>query len=179
MTRAEKSARAIEMRGRGMTAREIAAELGISRGYASQLCADPDGAKNAARRDRYRGTCLDCGKPTDGSNGRTGAPTYCRRCAPAHHRGKWSQEKIVAAIQRWAALYGAPPSVLDWNPALARLKGASDLDMIERRWASGDWPYVSSVRSHCGSWNAAIAAAGFTPRGPGKREARRLARGAA
>lgn len=168
MTRAEMAARAAELRKRGMLLREIAAELGISTQWASELCTDPEGKKIAARRKRYQGACLACGKPTTGSLGPSLAPTHCVQCAP-RMAAKWSEEKIVSAIQRWVALYGEPPAAMEWNPAQARHDGISDVDRIEIRFERGDWPSTTSVINTFGSWNRAIQAAGFHPRNPGHR----------
>lgn len=171
MSRAEMAARVAELRAQGLLQREVAERLGISRTWAAELDRDPEGKDMAERRKRYRGTCLDCGRATDGSNGRAKAPDYCRHCAPKHSpHAKWTAENIVEAIQRWTEKYGSPPSAMDWNPAMARAADATDIDRIEMRWERGDWPTVTSVIYHCGSWSGAIAAAGFKARRTGQRQ---------
>lgn len=172
MTRAERAAQAAELRKTGMLQREIADVMGISRTYAAELLNDPDGAAGRARKDSYRGTCLGCGARTDGSNGKNAAPTHCIAChwrLGLDQRKRWGRDEVIAAIQKWHDLYGATPSAMDWSPALARNSAATDLDRIEMRWARGDWPTLTSVRAYFGSWNNAIAAAGFTPRRAGGR----------
>ena len=72
-------------------------------------------------------------------------------------------------IQAWGEVYGGPPSARDWNPAQAVIRGRPDISA--RFYADGCWPHVNSARRAFGSWNAAIEAAGFTPRLPGKRGA--------
>lgn len=174
MTRAEQAARAAELRATGMLQREIAETMGISRSYVAELVNDPDGAKQAARRERYRGTCETCGAKTSGCNGRGDAPTHCARCFREGRVNpiiRWDRDEIVAAIKRWHKRYGGPPSAWDWHPAAARRNDATDLDRIEMRWESGEWPTVTSVRHYFGRWNDAITAAGFEPRKVGGRGA--------
>lgn len=77
MTRAEKVKRIHELVDTGMVHREIAAVLGCSRSTVTNLICDPDGAKQLARRERYRGTCLVCGCKTDGSGGFAKRRDYC------------------------------------------------------------------------------------------------------
>jgi hypothetical protein len=70
---------------------------------------------------------------------------------------------IVAAMQVWAEEYGEPPAVPDWAAALARDLG--DEERARRYEAMTDvWPSHSTVFREFGSWNAAVEAAGFTPR---------------
>lgn len=82
-------------------------------------------------------------------------------------RRVWTRQSIIEAIQRWNAQYGAPPTAMDWNTAQARREGR--LDLVQR-WGEGNWPHYGSVtNTRFDSWNAAIRAAGLTPRGPGER----------
>lgn len=67
-------------------------------------------------------------------------------------------------MREWARLYGRQPSSRDWSPAQARRGGRPDVVAI---FEAGDWPHSSSVSHLFGSWNAAIVAAGFTPRRSG------------
>lgn len=59
---------------------------------------------------------------------------------------RWDRERIVAAIEAFAAEHGRPPTSKDW-----------------KRTGDGhpDW---GAVARHFGSFGAALAAAGFTPR---------------
>lgn len=69
---------------------------------------------------------------------------------PARHGGQvyWTRERIVAALDRWANEHGTPPKAREW--------------MASGPW----WPSHRSVLNRFGSWNAAMTAAGFLPRGP-------------
>lgn len=76
-----------------------------------------------------------------------------------------SRESIVDQIQDWVRIHGDIPAATDWNPGQAIKLGHPE---IARRFhEDACWPYVSTVLHHFGSWNAAIAAAGYTPRGVG------------
>lgn len=118
MTRADLAAQAAALRAQGLTYQRIADTLGISLSYACELMTDPDGAKAKARKDRYRGTCENCGARTDGSNGRRGAPKLCAACTKQrqHDERYWTQERIIQAIRDWTAAHdGEPPAATDWN----------------------------------------------------------------
>ena len=60
---------------------------------------------------------------------------------------KWTRERIVVAMQAWAAERGRPPAADEWR-------------------VSGLWEHPSqgTVRNVFGSWSAAVVAAGFVPR---------------
>jgi hypothetical protein len=72
-------------------------------------------------------------------------------------------------------LYGEPPRTLDWEPARARRLGH---EWRADRFEGGLWPSVRVLRRQFGSFNAAIEAAGFTPRPAPSRVCRKF-RGAA
>lgn len=80
-TRTEMAAECLRLRGAGLTYKQIAERLGKSYSTVNDLIYDPDGSKVKARKDGYRGVCVDCGGRTDGSNGRDKAPTRCLSCA--------------------------------------------------------------------------------------------------
>jgi len=61
-------------------------------------------------------------------------------------------------------VYGQPPTGVDWNPYQARQRG---LDGVADTFEQGDWPWLMSVVYHFGTFNEAIAAAGFLPRTSG------------
>ena len=61
----------------------------------------------------------------------------------------WTDDLIIAAIRKWAADHGQPPTVNGWF------------------YAGDDRPGRVTVINRFGSWNAAIAAAGFQPRQQG------------
>lgn len=66
------------------------------------------------------------------------------------HLNDWTRDEILAAIRRWYSLHGEPPRCNDWK--------------LE---AYSEWPNTKCVTYLFGTWNAAIRAAGFTPRKPG------------
>jgi len=103
--------------------------------------------------------CRSCGEPTRSYQAR-----LCDACRPEHQSGvgldlwvdrhgepHWTHERIIALIRRWARQRKRPPAQHEW------------------RKRDGEWPTAETVRDLFGTWNAAIAAAGLTPREPGKR----------
>jgi hypothetical protein len=151
------------MQQQGYTIAEIAVLVGKSYSSVANLLADPDGRKQRARRMRYQGTCVDCGRPTNGSNGYAKAPTRCAPCAAIyqHEQKYWTRERIIAAIQRWADEHdGEPPRAPDWTHAgPARLHPAS----------STVYAAASNPHAEFASWSEALAAAGFPGNVRGKR----------
>lgn len=115
--RRERARIAVKLRAEGKTADQIAALLGCSRSYAAQLYGDPDGIQDFQRKRRYAGTCERCGGPTSGANGRALAAKICGECAHIlGHEGRyWTRERVIEAIQRFAAEHGRPPTANDWN----------------------------------------------------------------
>lgn len=114
-TRAERAAEATRLRAQGLSQLEIAERLGVSRSYASDLYGDPDRKKALARRERYRGVCEICGKPTTGSEGRAKAPRRCAEHNPGgetarrRHSGKGPAQRdfcilIGDGIRQWGEL---------------------------------------------------------------------------
>lgn len=99
---------------------EIGTLLGLSRGGVRNLINDPTGEKQRARRERYRGTCEDCGDPTDGSNGPAAASRRCARCAAIqqHDERRWTPETVLAAVAALNDLcvetLGRPIRASDW-----------------------------------------------------------------
>lgn len=105
------------------------------------------------KRALYSGTCETCGGRT--YSGDAVPPTRCLECAnaAAHAERFWTPETVVAAIRRYADEHdGAAPSANEW------------LAVSKPDYA----PHVSVVQRECGSWSAAIAAAGLTPRPRGR-----------
>jgi len=154
VTRAQRYAEAARLQAKGLYAREIAAVMGVSESYVCDLFHDPDGSKDRARKNSYGGTCVRCGSRTSGSNGRAKAPKICGACSRLrqHEQRYWTRERVIAAVQRWAAEYGRPPRSGEWS--------AGNPD----RW----WPTPSSVYRGSDSpgapfayWADAIEAAGF------------------
>jgi hypothetical protein len=62
---------------------------------------------------------------------------------------RWTHDSILVAISHWQAEHGRPPLLEEW------------------RRGDGSHPSTTTVQRRFGSWNAAIEAAGFTPRPPG------------
>lgn len=153
MSRAERVKQIQALRTRGLSQREIGERLGLARRTVSAYIVDPSGAKNRARKRSYGGTCQGCGNRTDGSNGRARAPRWCVHCEP-REPWKWPKERILEAIRDWAAEHGESPAATDWN-SFARAQRGRD---------EGRWPDFTTVVRRFGSWNLAIAAAGFEPR---------------
>lgn len=158
LTRDEKIAEARRLRGEGWSNAAIGRALGVDRRRIFDwLNATP---------------CVSCGAVlSDSRNGR------CVRCA-ADERTIWTRPAIIEAIQEWAALHGEPPAGPDWNPTHARY--LSDEARARRFESDGCWPWHNTVVVAFGSWNAAIAVAGFTPRarhgGDGNEQRRRYMR---
>lgn len=158
--RLQLAARVRELRDRGLTHREVAEQLGISRSYAATLDTDPDGTKARARKDSYRGTCARCGGATTGSEGPSARPTHCRTCSHAlqQENKKWTRDAVIAAIQRFAAEHGRPPRVTDWVRAR---DGYPSRNSCFSSSASPNAPFAS--------WADVIEAAGFPRPRVGKR----------
>lgn len=116
----------------------------------------------------YSRPCADCGEPMNGSDGNSpNASVRCVSCANKVNgaaRTVWTREAILAAIREWAAEYGEPPRQADWNPVQARNYLHDERRARRFEEAGGRWPWFTKVVREFGSWNAAIAAAGFNPR---------------
>lgn len=169
-----------------LTWREIAERLGISRSYAETLRSDPDGAKARARKDRYRGTCVDCGGPTTGSEGPSKTPDRCHSCAAlmSHAERYWTADRILNSFRRFANVNGRAPTATDrmiTNPSIRAKVSPERLADAERAMANcPDLPHPYSVQREFGTWATAVKAAGLTPGpsgGAGHRAPRRRSKG--
>jgi hypothetical protein len=145
-----------ELATRGFRSDEIAAKLGLARSTVNKYRRDPDGELERARRERYRGRCLGCGRPTRGSDGPGRAPEWCPECAPLRRR-RWSEAQMLEAIREWVRLTGAPPTLYDWSPAHAPSGHPGAARYLAEH---GRWPNASSVVRRFGSLRAAVEAAG-------------------
>lgn len=167
LSRAELAAEVARLRADGLTHRAIAGRLGISRSYAAALDTDPDNAKQRARRESYQGVCERCGGVTksNGTSKPSGLCAGCGRVKSGESNRLWTSERVIASIQWWNERYDEPPAMADWNPNTASRRGDSARAARARQHiAAGEIPWAThAVRIH-GSWNAAIAAAGFDPR---------------
>jgi transposase len=172
VTRAEKVAEAQRLQARGLLQREIAARMGVSFKTVNAWLNDPDLSRQRERRKRYQGTCKHCGAATDGSNGKAAAPDVCARCLPFDPDWLaaityWTSERIIEAIRYWNVKYGEPPAVADWRPHRSRtMNDSARAARSEREHAAGKVPSSTHVYKRFPSWNAALEAAGFTPRAP-------------
>jgi DNA-binding CsgD family transcriptional regulator len=141
---------------RGLGSEEIAARLGLARSTVNKYRRDPEGERERVRRERYRGRCRGCGRPTRGSDGPGRAPEWCPECAPARRR-RWSDAQMLEAIREWTRLTGAPPTLYDWSPAHAPAGHPGAARYLAER---GRWPNASSVARRFGSLRGAVEAAG-------------------
>jgi hypothetical protein len=82
-------------------------------------------------------------------------------CVVDAHGVEHTAGGILDAIRRWDDRYGEPPTVADWDP-----RRASRIDQQWRaeRFHAGDWPAADTVRAAFRTFNAAVEAAGLTPR---------------
>lgn len=82
ITRAEREKVVRDLRDEGLLMREIGERLGLSVKTISDYLNDPGGKRCRARKESYRGACVDCGAATNGSNGRgSNAPKRCQACS--------------------------------------------------------------------------------------------------
>lgn len=155
---------ALAMYADGMLATHIAAELGIPYTTVAGWCDPSTAEKQKARRARYAGVCVDCGGATDGSNGFGSAPDRCARCQAQHqhdHR-EWNQQAVIAAMRRFAEANGRPPASGDFTPAI--LGDRCSPERVSAALAAkrtGRYPSMSVVMREFGTWQNALAAAGF------------------
>jgi len=91
--------------------------------------------------------------------------------APLTRPPRFTAEEIVAKVREWTQHYGTPPATNDWEPSRARAAGQ---DWRAHRFDDGDWPSVGMVRRQFATFNEAIRAAGFEPRGGPARQKRHL-----
>jgi DNA-binding CsgD family transcriptional regulator len=155
-SRKQQAERIEALTGRGLGSEEIADRLGLARSTVNKYRRDPDGERERARRERYRGRCRGCGRPTRGSDGPGRAPEWCPECAPARRR-RWSDAQMLEAIRDWTRLTGAPPTLYDWSPAHAPTGHSGASRYLAER---GRWPNASSVARRFGSLHAAVERAG-------------------
>lgn len=78
----------LRLRGEGLSHRQIGERFSLGSTTTRNLVNDPDGSKTRERKRSYAGVCVDCGGPTDGSNGREKAPLRCQWCAQGKQRPK-------------------------------------------------------------------------------------------
>ncbi|MGA2164752.1 MAG: hypothetical protein ABSH36_09815 [Solirubrobacteraceae bacterium] len=137
----------------GLAVGEIAMLLGRAPATISAYLYDPDGCKNRAVKERWRGACSRCGAST-WAPGPGNAATLCARCNGASTR-KWQSSQIEVALRAWHEMFGKPASSTDLSLAHARKAAAKDGGVRLRRlhagWAGGTWPSASVVQYHYGT----------------------------
>lgn len=84
-----------------------------------------------------------------------------------------NSQAVLDAIRKWVVLYGAVPTLADWDPSRARRVGQ---DWRIARYYQGDWPSSRFVISRFGSMSSAINAAGLPARPHGHHGGGQLAR---
>lgn len=164
-TRAEKVSRARELRAAGLVFREIGEIMGAATSTVDSWLNDPDLSKHRARRYKYGGICIDCGNPTDGSDGPGRAAVRCDSCHHEyqHATAYWTPERVIEAIQEFERREGCPPRATDFNPAHPSAQNGRRERFLASRERGEKYPTVSSVLGVFDTWNAAIRAAGFEP----------------
>ena len=71
------------------------------------------------------------------------------RPVPSRLAGRFaSPDEVLLAIQAWAARYGEPPTMADWDPYRARRQGQ---EWRVTRYEEGDWPSTRSICRHFGN----------------------------
>jgi hypothetical protein len=121
VTRAERLQQILVGKARGLTQREIAAELGLTRSVVNSILTDPDGSKARARKDSYRGVCVECGGPTAGD--RPGiAPLRCRWCVQGKDppRRRLTLPVRLCDLPLDVRLAGAREAARSWRDPLDR-----------------------------------------------------------
>ncbi len=155
--RLELSDEVYRLRRKGLTQKETAVALGISRSYASELDRDPFGTMVRERKLSYRGTCEVCGKRTDGSNGPSNAPKVCADCFSKDRSENryWTRERVILELQHFGVVNGRPPK-------------ADEFLLSEPTYREHRYPPVATVQREFGSWHAGLIAAGFDVPSVGK-----------
>ncbi len=140
---------------------EIGKHFGKAKSTIEQWIKDPHQELSNARKAQYRVPCRGgCGGTTNPNGPAPSRTGYCAACLPDKQRQD-RRKRVVDAIRRWVDEHGEIPAATDWSPALAIQLGQPE---AARRSRGGGWPYTTTAVEAFGSWNAAIAAAGFEPR---------------
>lgn len=163
MPRADRVELARALRGKGKSNSEIASILRVSSSTVSSYFEDPTLDKLRARKQRYAGSCVDCGRPTDGNLGRGRSPLRCADCAClfAQAGRVWTPDAILKALIRWTAEQGEPPRASQWRTR----KTLAALNLVKD---PSEWPVTSTVQRAHITWNLALSAAGLRTLRPGE-----------
>ena len=89
-------------------------------------------------------------------------------------RTKWSKDEIIRAVHEFVEEFSRPPHVNDWSPDRCKWQENHGPAVVLERTrirSLRDWPSATAVKKHFGSWNIAIAEAGYEPhkRGGGRK----------
>lgn len=137
-------AAAQRLRAEGLTHGEIGERFGVANQTVHAWLSDPDGAKQRARKDSYRGTCIDCGAPTNGSAGPSKAPQRCQSCngkvtgAAATARGR---AKAEPRRQRIVAMWHEGCTLREIADALGTTPESIGVTVVKLRREGWDLPY--------------------------------------
>lgn len=158
------------------TQTQIAEATRFSPSYVNALILDPDGEKQRERRDRYGGTCVDCGAPTKSSGSSKPSPR-CTTCARRNRPGTWTRESIIAAFQEFHRVTGRAPAAADLNPAQTRHSNFSDSRRQQILTHGVHLPAAGTVYTYFpDGFRSAVTAAGLEPRPLGMPHKTRITR---
>jgi DNA-directed RNA polymerase specialized sigma24 family protein len=76
---------------------------------------------------------------------------------------RWTEAAIVEALREWVARYGEVPTRVDWDRHMCRRRG-HDAKLARLDAHPESLPSPTPVLARFGSWEAALAAAGFKAR---------------
>lgn len=158
----ERIAEVRRLRAARVPVRSIATGLGVSFKTIYAWLEDPDGTKRAARQAGYAGRCLDCGSPTDGSNGRAKAP---ERCGPCRHEFEYgARDRLIVDMwnegmpaPRIGEAMGMPETQV--RGIVQNLRRRSDVDVARRALPSAREVREERDRAFVGMWNTGASKA--------------------
>jgi hypothetical protein len=149
-----------ELRADGMTLREIADLLGVAVQTVHTWLNDPDRSKAKARRLTYGGTCVDCGKPTDGSGGIGRGRQRCADCRVAYMRTMEYREEQSQRTAGMGRKYTDDDIIRHMRAAA--VDGVLTGGIYEANRAP-DSPSKPTIMLRFGKWNECVERAGLTP----------------
>lgn len=152
--------RALELRREGLLIREIVAIVGVPKSTVTRWVTPSfeERQRKLARKRKYsKGKlCKRCRRKISNN------ATLCRKCVALkqHENRPWTREKVIAALQLWAADNGRAPVHREWSRSGPGHPATSSI-------LRGPYPLF-------GSWSELLIEAGFTPRE--RRAAKKLTR---
>ena len=139
----ERNALIVERRRQGATLTEIAADFGVTHQRVRQIIFQVNPEANIeAKRVRRMARAEELGCPKCGRSRSSSRVKMCQRCWIAETGV--GREEGIRAIREFVRTRGQIPSARDWN-------------------TPGRFPSLDNLQKRFGSWNNAIAAAGFVP----------------